>query len=279
MKRIAFSFLAVAILAVGFALANWAQQPATPLCKSPYYETFNQPFLSPSKWIPNGPACGQWLTLECVREIQNNRLRLALRNIGAMDSNVGSQFSYTDLNFVNPNTITGITADVALTRYSGISCPANGDQPSRTIVKVAGAFFNTGSGDPADDVTDDLYLWVDPTDPKTMQVANWMTGGGAGVSTPIASYPIGTPLTLTNIWDKTNHQFISIVHPVGELRPINKVIVPYSSFYNSDSLAPVNPYKSFFALVYSQNCTSIQTQSYVEAFFDNVMINVPLRAE
>jgi hypothetical protein len=237
-----------------------------------YYDTFNQRWLDPEKWSAWGPYCSNWGTLECVREIQNGRLRLAVRNIGATDSDSGFQFGQSDLQFANPLEIKSITADVTLSRFSGISCSTNSDQPSMTIVKVAGNFFNAGTSfDPAEDVTDDLYLWVDPSNPKTMIVANWLTGAGLAVSTPIGSYPIGTPLTLTNAWDQANHQFISVVKVIGESGPGKRVVVSYPV---SDTELSVNPSRNFLAYVFSQNCTSAQTFAQVEVFFDNVRINV-----
>ena len=242
------------------------------LSRPRYYDTFNGQWLDPTKWITYGPGCALGFTMECVREIQKGRLRLAVRNIGATDSNSGFQFGESDLYFVNPNTINSITADVTLSQFSGTACSANTDQPSRTIVKIAGSFFNTGSGDPADDVTDDLLLWVDPSNPKTMLVGNWLSSGnGLGIGTNIGEYPVGTPLRLHNAWDKANHQFISVVEVIGEPGQGNSVTVPYAL---SDTTLPAYANKQFTTFVYSQNCTSAQTFAQVEAFFDNVMINV-----
>ena len=210
--------------------------------------------------------------MECVREIQNGHLRLAARNIGATDSDSGSQFGESDLYFVNPNTINSITADVTLSRFSGLSCSANTGQPSQTFVKIVGSFFNTGSGDPADDISDEVHITVDPSNPKTMIVRNWFTGSGLGISTEIGNYPIGTPLRLSNTWDKANHQFISVVQVIGEPGPGKRVVVPYTV---SDTTLPAYAYKQLLTYVYSQNCTSAQTFAQVEAFFDNVMVNVP----
>jgi len=273
-RRIGFSLSALSILVTALAVANWAQQPTALSSRTVYYDTFNERRLDPSKWIPFGPGCALGFQMECVREIQNGRLRLAAQNIGATDSDSGSQFGESDLYFVNPNTINGMTADVTLSRFSGVACPANTDQPSRTIVKIQGNFFNTGSGDPADDISDEVDMWVDPSNPKTMIVGNWFTGNGLGIGTPIGNYPVGTPLRLYNAWDKANHQFISIVKVIGEESDsVKRVVVPYTV---SDTTLPAYAEKQLTAFVYSQNCTSAQTFAQVEAFFDNVMVNVPL---
>jgi hypothetical protein len=255
MKRIV---VLVSILLTVLAVAQ-AQKPV-------YYDTFNQKWLDPAKWLAFTPWC--WTSaLECVREIQNGRLRLEIRNVGATDSDSGFQYSDNSLSFVNPNAINSITADVALGRVNVIGCSTNPGLTT-TIVKVTGTFFNTGSGDPADDVSNDVYFLVDSSNPKTMQVGDWL--GYLGIGSDLGSYPIGTPLTITNTWDKANHQFIAVAKVTGDDGAGKKVVVPYSV---SDTTPPTWSAKYFTNMVYSLNCTSAQTFAGVEAFFDNVMIN------
>lgn len=117
-----------------------------------YYDTFNQKWLDPAKWLATGPFC--WGGLECVREIQNGQLRLAVRNFGATDSDSGLPVSESEVDFVNPNAINSITADVALSSFSGVGCSTNNNDKDWTHMELAigGYFFNTGTGDPADDV-------------------------------------------------------------------------------------------------------------------------------
>jgi hypothetical protein len=52
------------------------------------YDNFTQRFLDPTKWSTFG-ACFTFSFLECVREIQNGQLRLAVRNYGSTSSNNG----------------------------------------------------------------------------------------------------------------------------------------------------------------------------------------------
>jgi hypothetical protein len=68
-----------------------------PSARPAYYDTFNERWLDPAKWA-TGIDCGA-LTMECVREIQNGHLRLALRNFGAANSDSGDQWSWTGLTF------------------------------------------------------------------------------------------------------------------------------------------------------------------------------------
>jgi len=269
MKRITILGL---VLFTSLVPAAWAQQ-ATP--KQPslpgtiYYDTFNEKWLDPAKWLATGPWC--WGALECVREIQNGQLRLAARNFGATDSDSGAQYSDSEVDFVNPNAINSITADVTVRSFSGTGCSANNTDMTHTGVLIGGYFFNTGSGDPTDDFRAFLILWVDTTDPKTMNVGNW---NGQGDWTEVGSYPIGTPLTATFAWDKANHQFIAVVAVKGQPGRGTTVAAPY---FVSDTTPPASPRKTLDASAASLNCTSAKTFAQVEAFYDNVAINVKPR--
>jgi hypothetical protein len=114
-RRIGFSLLALSILVTALAVANWAQQPTALSSRSVYYDTFNEQWLNPAKWL-TGLDCGP-LTLECVREIQNGQLRLATRQFGATDSDSGIQFADRALFFSNPDTINSIASDITLQSF------------------------------------------------------------------------------------------------------------------------------------------------------------------
>jgi hypothetical protein len=74
MKRIIVLGL---VLFTSLVSAAWAQQTtgkeSAKHGKPVYYDTFDQKWLDPAKWMGNA-SCGG--TLECVREIQNGHLRL-----------------------------------------------------------------------------------------------------------------------------------------------------------------------------------------------------------
>jgi hypothetical protein len=112
------------------------------------------------------------------------------------------------------------------------SCSTNPTVSTRTVTSLVGKYFNTGSGQPADDVGDMVALVVDTNNPKTLSVSNWMSGSGLGVSTDMGSYPIGTTLTVTLAWDKANHQFISTLKVKEDPSQVVRVAVPY---YVSDT--------------------------------------------
>jgi len=268
MKRVG-----IFVILIGcFVSAGWAQQTAgkdaPKHSKSVYYDTFNEGWLDPTKWLATDPNC--WFTLECVREIQNGRLRLALRSFGATDSDWGSQTGHPGLSFVDPNGVNSITADVTVHSFSGVGCSSNHTEMTHAQVQIGGYFFNTGSGDHADDVLALLMIWIDTSDPKTMSVYN--VNVSQGDMEFVDSYPIGTPLTVTFAWDKAKHQFVAAVKVKGEPGSGEVLAVPYAV---SDTTPPAYPWKALEAAVGSLNCTSAKTFAQVEAFYDNVAINQP----
>jgi hypothetical protein len=268
-----FALAAVSAIAILPNIALSQKTAGTLPTKPGYYDTFSKPWIDPAKWLGVGPWCAQGTTLECVREIQNGRLRLEIRNTGLTNSDSGFQFADSPQPFVNPNSIFSFTADVQLGRANVVGCPTNlTDQPTRVIAKMGASFFNTGSLDMADDVTDDVIFLVDASNPEFVQVLNWLQGSGLGVPTPIGNYPLGTQFTATNTWDRADHQFVTVVQVKGDPDSARRVVVPYSV---PDFSLPSFPYKEFDSMAYSLNCTSVQTSAEIEVFFDNVIINNP----
>ena len=160
--------MAVAILTGCVAVPMFGQTTAkalpsvtdsiAPSARPAYYDTFNERWLDPAKWA-TGIDCGA-LTMECFREIQNGHLRLALRNFGAANSDSGDQWSWTGLTFINPNGVNIITADVTLHSFSGTQCSTNSGAWTHASVEMGGNYFNTGTGDPYDDVSDLVAVTV-----------------------------------------------------------------------------------------------------------------------
>jgi hypothetical protein len=266
--RLTLGAIAVLFTLLGMlALKAQAQQDSGLV---PVYDDFNSKWLDPNKWQPINPSC--WgNVLECVREVRNGKLRLAARNFGATDSDSGIQWSETEVNFINPNAVTSVTADVNVRSFSGIGCLTNSTDWTHTQVQIDGNFFNAGAGDPSDDISALLIFWVDTTNPKTMGVSvYWGRPWPLGTDVPFASYPIGTEVTATLKWDKANHQFIATTKAKGENGKGSQLVLPYSF---PDTALPANPLKSLQASQHTLNCTSAKTYGQVEATFDNVIIN------
>ena len=147
--------------------------------------------------------------------------------------------------------------------------PAN--KSVTAVAKINGTFFNTGSGDPADDVGDSVFLYTDTNNPDTISVVNWFcSANGPCYGIELATYPVGTPLTVTNAWDKANHQFVSTVKAKWEPGPGKRAVLPYSV---SDTTPPANVERDLNVTVTTPNCTSTRTFAGAEGWFDNVIVN------
>jgi hypothetical protein len=182
------------------------------------YDNFNEKWLDPAKSLATNPQCfGN--VLECVREISNNKLRLVARKFGTRDSDSGIHWSESEVYFVNPNVINSITAHVTAS-FSGTACPTNNTDYTHTQVSVGGTFFNTGSGNPGDDIGVSLINWIDSTKPSTQLISVYWGYLYSGIATDtfLATYPVGTELTASLKWDKANHQFIATTKVKGERR-------------------------------------------------------------
>jgi hypothetical protein len=96
------------------------------------------------------------------------QLRLAVRQFETTNSDSGFQFADSVLYFSNPNAINSITTDITMGSFSGTSCSTNPTAVSRTMTSVGGVYFNTGSGQSADDVNDMVFFWLTPTIQKPL---------------------------------------------------------------------------------------------------------------
>ncbi len=175
-----------------FAALPCLAQPGTGLSFSPIYDDFNHPWLDPARWEAGMNQC--WSNnLECVREIEHGKLRLAIRNTGSMGSDSGPQYSESYLPFPMSvaDRITRIRADITVRDFGGIPCPANADDSTHTEVKIGGNFFNAGAGDPADDVTGLLIVWVDTTTSPTMNLGVCGASGRRAPGRPSSTIPWG----------------------------------------------------------------------------------------
>ncbi|HTR25535.1 MAG TPA: hypothetical protein VMI10_16280 [Terriglobales bacterium] len=230
-----------------------------------YYDTFEGKWINPNKWVATFPqAWGN--PLEIVREVRGGQLRLALRNTGNSDKDSGIQWAENELYFSNQSRIFSITTDLTPRNASTTTCPANPDGPAVHLT-VGGSFFNSGTGDPQQDVV--AVLVVGDASPKTVGVNLWVATdyGATSQSIGIDYYPLGQRLTLYLKWDKANHQFIASVTANGVP---TQVSLPYAF---ADTMPPASPSKALAVELQTQNCTATKMYSYGEALFDNVSIN------
>jgi hypothetical protein len=234
------------------------------------YDDFNQSFVNPSKWSTNS-ACftTNGLEQECVREIQNGQLRLAHRNFGNRDTDQGFQFGSANVNFAHPARIKSITTEMTVIRSAESPCPANPDFGAAAHIDAT--FFNTGSGNPNDDVGGHLAFGHTVSSPAgQIFVFGQISQGNNYFSyTPLGNVPIGTPVISTLTWDQPNHQFVvSWTNLVTNVK--TEATMPYNF---ADTTPATNASKNLAVNTFPANCTAKAAWVYMEATFDNVYIN------
>ena len=233
------------------------------------YDNFNQRFLDPNKWATSSP-CFTWTVLDCVREIQNGQLRLAVRGYGATDSNQGGQYGESELHFIHPATIKSIATQLVVRRVGGSVCPDNPSQTGGHAI-VMGTFFNSGSGDPNDDVQALLFFNNSPpNDPPGVVIAvallHWQGQFFGGLE--LGTVNFGQRITVKLAWDQRNHQFVASWTDVAT-GIVTAGALPYSM---PDTLPASASDKLLGVRVFTPNCTGKQLFSDLEATFDNVMV-------
>jgi hypothetical protein len=233
------------------------------------YDNFNQQFLSPAKWATSSP-CFTWSVLECVREIQNGELRLAVRGYGAVNSNLGTQYGESELHFIKPTPIRSIATQLVVRRTSALGCPAN-PQGSHAHALLAGSFFNSGSGSATDDVQAFLIFDRFSTDPVGVLAAQafmfWQGQFFGGVS--LGTVRVGQNVIAQLQWDQANHQFLASWTDV-DTGVVTQASMPYAM---SDTARPAAPDKLMGVRAFTANCLGTKMLSVgMEATFDDVIV-------
>lgn len=254
-----------------FASVELASRPASAQTKTPY-DNFDHKFLSPSLWNPQ-PACftrEDGLELECVRQIQDEKLHLAHRSFGQRSSNTGLQNGQALIDFVNPASIKSITTDIIVRSVEEVPCAANpGFGGSAILYNV---FFNAGTaGDPNDDVGAMVVVgraFSDPPGQLTVSTQIFHFNGNSFDFQKLGSVPLGTPVTVSLTWDPANYQFLVSWTNKTTLATVSTTL-PYTF---SDSAPAAGPVRRFIANGFPANCTANQTSVFVDAFFFNVYV-------
>ena len=247
----------------------YAQQPSMGLV---LYDTFNQKFLDPTKWSTLG-ACSTFSFLECVREIQDRSLRLEVRNYGATNSNEGIQYGPSELHFIDPVPIRTIAAQLVVRRTSSLGCPANTSflPNSHAHALLAGNFFNSGSGNSADDVQGFLTFDHMSSDPEgTLSVAAFMNWQGQFFGfVSLGTANVGQKVIAKLAWDQSHSQFVASWTD-AETGKVVQAFLPYTI---PDTAPAAAPDKFVGVRTFAPNCVGTQMLfAYMEATFDNVMI-------
>ena len=233
------------------------------------YDNFNATFLDPWKWSLY-TACFNFNSLECVREIQNGSLRLEVRSFGATNSNSGQAIEFDELHFKNPAPIRRIAAQMTVRRANVTGCPANPDLQSEQSL-LSGTFFNSGSGDPSDDVQAFLDIEHFAADPVGQLDASgflyWQGQffGGVGLGHP----RVGRSLIAQLSWDQPHHQFI-VSWTDLYTGNTERAVMAYTM---SDTMQGAAPDKVLAVRTFVPNCVGTSMKSaFVETTFDTVWI-------
>ena len=232
-------------------------------------DDFDHKYLDPARWYPI-PACysGAGLEMECMRTIEDGKLRLAHRNFGLRDSDSGSQFGWATAFINHAETVKSVTSDLVVRRIDAVPCAAN---PPFGQALISASFFNAGTGDPNDDVGATLAFGRSPSDPpgELFAYAQIFHGNQYGIGfVSLGNSSLGTPMTASLAWDQPNHQFLAS-WTNKTTHTTTATTLPYSF---SDTAPPVNPSKILEVSDFPSNCTANPTFVYVDALFDNVYI-------
>ena len=254
------------VLAVLMGLTNaWGQSSTLHL-----YDNFDATFLNPAKWSANwqcGPA-----VLECVRDIEDDALRLKVRGYGATDSSDGTQYGASEL-FLTKNNATDIAAQVVVHRSNTDNCSTN-NGTGHTQFLLYGAFFNGGGGTSNDDVQ--AFLQLDRgSDPSNTPPGQVLVGGFLQYQNQffgdvgVEWVNIGEKFTVELVWDKPNHRFI-----IRSTRPsLGTVTEQYMPYTVSDVTPAVGAFKSISARAFPANCLGTRTSATLDVAVTKVMTN------
>jgi hypothetical protein len=236
------------------------------------YDNFDEHFLNPTKWSLFG-LCYNFSALECVREIQDDRLRLAVRNYGQTTSNEGNQFEPAELHFTNPSSIKTIAAEFVVRRTSSMGCPANtvGLPNAHAHTLLAGNFFNSGSGNSADDLQGFLAFDHQTLDPENVLTvgAFLMWEGQLFGFVDMGTTLVGKEVVAELSWDQPHSQLIARwTDP--ETGKVTKALLPYTM---PDTTPAASPDKFIGVRTFAPNCIGSQMLlSDMESSFDKVWI-------
>jgi len=232
------------------------------------YDSFDGRFIDPSKWSAQW-QCGATV-MECVREIQEDQLRLHVRAYGATNTSDGTQFGGSGLSLVS-SSVTDIAADLTVRRSTAQACSTNPGfgGGGHAHVLLFGSFFNGGAGTPDDDVVANLQLDRYATDPTGMvDVGGFLFHQGQFFDhVDLGLVNVGERVRVELLWDQPNHRFV-----VRLFRPTYGTSVEQFMPYTiSDVTAPASPSKSIDAFVYPANCLGTRTSAELEVLLDDVL--------
>lgn len=269
MKLVQMFALLLCLISLGWAQANTPPVQLPP--GTALYDDFGRNWLDPARWqaTPSGTEACYFSSnvLECVREIKDGKLRLAVKSFGATDSNEGTQYGESKLVFVQP--FTSLTADVIVRNTSSRGCSTN-TTDSWAQAMFTARFFNSGTGDPNDDVDAHItFAHASLDNPGALDVEGFLFWQGQYFGfAKVGSVQIGTPIRASLQWIPSSHKFTASYENLTTHQHFF-ADVPYSM---SDTTPPTGYWNVLYVQVFPANCLGHQTSSEMEATFDNVVI-------
>ncbi|MBI3156014.1 MAG: hypothetical protein HYZ20_11445 [Burkholderiales bacterium] len=219
----------------------------------------------------------RWVESERRREVAGKQLAILQRDHGSTssDSGVSGQSFSTELSF--PGRVTQISARLRMLEAAATPCAAN-PSFSAARARLIGTFFNTGtpaSGSFTGDVMMQAYLRKssDPAESaETLKVVGSVlvcASSDCNTSRPIGSVDlgqatIGQPVLLQVEWDRAGKRFVF---------RRDDTVTGEVAYTVSDGSAPGRPYMALATRTETAACSAGHTTSFVDARFDNVLLN------
>jgi hypothetical protein len=251
---------------VGGCIGHLTQLVARPQGNG-LYDSFSSSLIDPELWRNSRPCQHSDNTLECVRELRGNKLHMRIRSYGATDSNQGTPFDFTELAFRHPEPITTIVSNIIVTEAGAVGCTEN-PQASHTHVRIDGTFFNTGSGDEADDVTAFIVADRDQTAPVIDVGAFLHTAGAFLGNASLGTIAVGEKVQLTLRWNPDADRFVFRLE--RDNQPPSVATIPYTF---SDTTPPTIKSKKLGVHAFPASCTNNASVASMQADFLNVRVN------
>lgn len=255
--------------------------PQLTLAQLVLYDDFSAKTIDPEKWHGVESSGGQSLgpNTEIERRIVGHRLELLLTSYGGTSSDRRTGAAGNNrLRINDPNSVTAMQANVAVTESERQDCPAN-STPTRTRTMLNGAFFNDGSSEDENDRTGDIIARIDKQGDSAGNIITAVLlrceNPGCDDTSTLDSLIFATtwkfkiPDTLKMEWDPANDQFHFEVNP--GTRRSESATLSYDGY--PDDNPPVSSFKELRVQNQVANCTSERKKGSITALFDNVMVN------
>jgi hypothetical protein len=256
----------LAFLAVTAALCSQAH--ALEPLKS--YDRFSADTVDPTRWTAG----------ERTLAIHRGALQLVQRTYGSTASDTGLGFVNWNENLADPSAVTELQAKITVNALEVNACPSN-PAVAQTRARIAGSFFNIGTPTPGSQVNDviaqvKLTRYSNSADApgvlRVQGIASLCTNATCDAATTLGNVvelgtvAIGTSVVVTMQWDQGGKTFF--------FGRDNGAASGSTAYALSDASPPSLPFKQVSTRLDIPAChSSPQVSGYVDASFDNVMVN------